>query len=110
MKLVKVDVKSRGTLIKSIEVEQFEKLDEAIHKFGKENCLEKINRMYRTDEMNTVRRESSEETDPIKKLSKMLKANPELIASVQAAIQKQIAEATKTVQTVQTDKTDKTDK
>lgn len=55
MRSVNVEVKSGGEVVDTVEVEQFDSLDEATEVLGAAKVLELVNRMHKTDASNRAR-------------------------------------------------------
>lgn len=55
MRIETVPVKSGGEVVDTIEVEQFDSIDEATEALGANKLLELVNRMHRTDASNRAR-------------------------------------------------------
>ena len=60
MKTLTKDVKLKGQVVDTIEIEQVDTIEEAIELHGEESCVALINRMYLADRMNKKRGEHRE--------------------------------------------------
>lgn len=83
MKTITVDVKSKGNVLGTLSIPQFDKIEEAIEKLGREKVLDLINRMYKTDLMNADRRDKTTTSNPMAELIRQLKSNPSVLAKIQ---------------------------
>ncbi|MCD6262314.1 MAG: hypothetical protein J7J52_04760 [Deltaproteobacteria bacterium] len=84
-----VDVKSKGSVLGTIEVSVYESLDEAANAIGEDKALAHINRQVRADAMNAFRAAHTREKSPVARLMAAAKADPsikekieELLASI----------------------------
>jgi hypothetical protein len=89
MQKIKVDVKSKGTVLGSVEVPKFESLAEAVKASSEQAVLDAYNKVVSDKITNTYRSEQTRESSPMAKLSRAAKKDPKLAAK----IEKLLAEA-----------------
>lgn len=88
MKKVKVDVKSKGTVLGTVEVPVYETLEEAIKASSKEDVLAAFNKKVSDGITNTFRSEQVREVSPIARLTKAAKTDPKVAAQIEAILAK----------------------
>lgn len=89
MKKVKVDVKSRGNVLGSVDVIQYENLAEAVKASSEAAVLAAYNKVVSDKATNSFRSEHTRDASPMAKLAKAAKSDPKIAA----AIEKLLAEA-----------------
>lgn len=87
MKQVEKEVKSKGKVLSTIRVPQYETIKEASDAQGAEKCLNMINKAVSDAATNAERTAKTRGTSPNAQLARMAKDNP----NVQAEIEKLIA-------------------
>ena len=83
MKKIKVDVKSKGKVLGTVEVTKYETLEEAIKVSSKETVLAAFNKKVSDGITNTFRSEQVREVSPIARLTKAAKNDPKLAAEIE---------------------------
>lgn len=97
MKTEKVDVKSKGDILGTVEVPVFGDIKEAIGRLKADRVLSLINRQHKSDLANEFRAGQTRAASPISQLNRLAKSNPEVEKQVQALLKKYGVEMPKTV-------------
>ena len=88
MKQTKVDVKSKGKVLGTVNVTVYETLEEAIKASSKEAVLAAYNKKISDGITNTFRSEQVRDLSPIAKLTKAAKSDPKVAAQIEAILAK----------------------
>lgn len=88
MKESKVDVKSKGKVLGTVTVIQYDTLEEAVKASNKETVLAAYNKTVSNVVTNTFRSEHVREVSPIAKLTKAAKSNPAVAAEIEKILAK----------------------
>lgn len=72
-----VEVKSKGEIVDTIEISQFDSIDEALQELGgEEKVLELVNRQYKSDLTNAARSAKTRSASPLTVLKRKAEADP----------------------------------
>jgi len=88
MKKITKEVKSKGEVLGTVEIEVFESLEEAGKFFGPEKAVALINSQHASNKMNEFRASKTRPRSAIAQLARLAKQNPELEAKIEALIKK----------------------
>ena len=88
MKQTKVDVKSKGKVLGTVNVPVYETVEEAIKASSKEDVLAAYNKKVSDGITNTFRSEQVREVSPIAKLTKAAKSDPKILAEIEKILAK----------------------
>jgi hypothetical protein len=86
MTKVKRDVKSKGTVVATVEINVVENFDELLKTATKDQILSAYNRCVATDAMNAARVSQVRPMSPAAQLAKMAKADPKVKARIDALL------------------------
>ena len=93
MQKIKKDVKSKGTVVDSIVVTQYDTVAEAVKLLTEKKCLDMINKVISDTASNMARTAKVRPTSPMALLNKLAKDDPKVEAQIQAILKKAQAEA-----------------
>lgn len=88
MKKIKIDVKSHGKILGTVEVPVCETLEEAVKASSKTAVLAAYNKKVSDGITNTFRSEQVREVSPIARLTKAAKTDPKIAAEIEAILAK----------------------
>lgn len=82
-----IEVKSKGEVVDTIEVNQFDSMDEALQELGDENkVLDLINRQYKSDLTNAARSAKTRSASPLTVLKRKADSDPETKAKLNSIL------------------------
>ena len=88
MKKVKKEVKSKGEVVDTVMVDQYESTAEAVKALTDKKCLEMINAKVSADTCNTARTAKVRPSSPMAQLGKIAKQDPKAKAEIEAILTK----------------------
>lgn len=88
MKSTKVDVKSKGKVLGTVNVPQYDTLEEAVKASSKEAVLATFNKSVSNGITNTFRSEQVREVSPVARLTKAAKSDPKIAAEIEKILAK----------------------
>lgn len=88
MKKVRKEVRSKGEVVDTVQVTQFENIPEAVKELGEEKCLESINKTVSDAACNAARAAKVRPTSPQAQLARMAKADPKIQKDIEELLKK----------------------
>ena len=88
MKRVKKEVKSKGAVVDTVTVTQYESVEEAIKGTSKDRVLAAINKVVADAVVNTARASIVRPTTPQSQLARLAKDDPKVQKEIEALIAK----------------------
>ena len=88
MKKITVEVKSKGEIVDTVDVQRYENTMEAVKAIGEEKCLDAINKVVSDGITNAARAAKVRPTSPQAQLARMAKDNPKAKAEIEELLAK----------------------
>ena len=88
MKKIQRDVKSKGTVVDTVEVIVYENIPEAVKAVGEKDCLAAINKVVSDAVTNAARAAQVRPSTPQAQLARLAKTDPAVAKEIEAMLAK----------------------